>query len=82
MTVDLDWSRVTGMGDTLSVREALIDGEYFYNVALQWRTSSQSFEIVSIDKNKAPPVVAQTLRHRLNPYAAFANLQAKRPTPH
>ena len=48
-TVDLDWSRVTGMGDTLSVREALIDGEY-YNITLQWRTSSQSFEIVSIDK--------------------------------
>ena len=37
------------MGSTLSVREALIDGEY-YNITLQWRTSSQSFEIVSIDK--------------------------------
>jgi hypothetical protein len=40
---------VTGMGDTLSVREALIDGEY-YNITLQWRTASQSFEIVYVDK--------------------------------
>ena len=47
--VELGWSRVTGMGDTLSVREALIDGDY-YNITLQWRTASQSFEIVYIEK--------------------------------
>ena len=47
--VELGWSRVTGMGDTLSVREALIDGEY-YNMTLQWRTASEAFEIVYIEK--------------------------------
>ena len=47
--VELGWSRATGMGDTLVIREALVDGEY-YNITLQWRTSSQSFEIVDIDK--------------------------------
>ena len=47
--VELGWSRVTGMGDTLSIREALIDGAY-YNITLQWKTASQAFEIVYIEK--------------------------------
>ena len=47
--VELDWSRVIGTGSTLIVRDARIDGE-FYNIALKWRTSSQSFEISHIDK--------------------------------
>lgn len=48
-TVELGWSRVTGMGDTLSIREALIDGDY-YNITLEWKTASQGFEIVYIEK--------------------------------
>jgi len=37
------------MGSTLIVRDARIDGD-FYNIALRWRTSSQSFEIIRIDE--------------------------------
>lgn len=46
---ELGWSRVTGLGDTLIIRHAAIDGKV-YNITLKWRTSSQGFEITNIVK--------------------------------
>lgn len=48
-TMELGWARVDGTSDKITILGALIDDEY-YNVVLQWRTSSQSFEIVYIDE--------------------------------
>jgi hypothetical protein len=47
--VELGWSGVIGMGDSLIIRDALIDGDY-YNIILKWRTSSQKFELDYIEK--------------------------------
>ena len=46
--VELGWSRVTGMGERISIRGALIEGRY-YDIELQWQTASQGFEIVYIE---------------------------------
>ena len=46
--VELGWSRLTGMGERISIRGALIDGHY-YDIELQWQTASQGFEIVYIE---------------------------------
>ena len=46
---ELGWARATGLGDTLIIRQAAIDGN-LYNITLKWRTSSQGFEIVNIVK--------------------------------
>ena len=46
--VELGWSSVTGMGERIRVRGALIEGRY-YDIELQWQTASQGFEIVYIE---------------------------------
>ena len=48
-SVELGWSRVYVMGETLNIRNALIQGKP-YNITLKWRTSSQGFEIIDIEK--------------------------------
>lgn len=44
---ELGWSSISGLGDSLLIRGALIDGAY-YDITLQWRPRSQNFEIVGI----------------------------------
>jgi hypothetical protein len=46
-TVELGWSKITGMGDSLTIRGVLIDREY-YDITLQWQSASQAFEILEI----------------------------------
>ena len=48
-TIELGWAGISGLGKSLTIRGASIDGEY-YNISLEWRTSTQGFEITSIEK--------------------------------
>ena len=49
--VELGWSRdVSTLGSAIIVRGALIDGA-FYDIKLEWRTSTQNFEIVGVEKS-------------------------------
>jgi len=49
--VELGWSRdVSTLGSAIIVRGALIDGA-FYDIKLEWRTSTQNFEIVEVKKS-------------------------------
>ena len=45
---ELGWSTFSGMGKSFDINGAIIGGER-YNITLEWRTSSQSFEIVRIE---------------------------------
>ena len=49
--VELGWSRdVSTLGSAIIVRGALIDGT-FYDIKLEWRTSTQNFELVAAEKS-------------------------------
>lgn len=47
--IELGWAGISGLGKSLTIRGALIDGEY-YDISLEWHTSTQGFEITSIEK--------------------------------
>ncbi len=47
--VELGWSDVSALSDSITVIGAAIGGE-LYNLILEWRTSTQAFEIVQITK--------------------------------
>lgn len=47
--IELGWAAMTALGKSLTIRGASIDGEV-YDISLEWRTSSQTFEITRITK--------------------------------
>ena len=51
--IELGWAGMTALGKSLTIRGAAIDGEY-YDISLEWRTSSQTFEITRIRKHWQP----------------------------
>ena len=48
-TIELGWAGISGLGKSLTIRGAVIDGEY-YDISLEWRTATQGFEITPIEK--------------------------------
>lgn len=52
--VELGWSNVYALGKNLTIRGAVIGGAQ-YNVSLEWRTATQAFEIVRIEKLVSAP---------------------------
>ena len=49
--IELGWSNIQGLGDNISIEGARVDGE-IYDIELKWRTKSQGFEIVRIEKQE------------------------------
>lgn len=47
--IELGWSDITALGKSFTILGAIIDGEY-YDISFEWRTTSQTFEITSIEK--------------------------------
>ena len=52
--VELGWSNVYALGKSLTLRGAIIGGDQ-YTVTLEWKTATQAFEIVRIEKLIPPP---------------------------
>lgn len=46
-SVELGWAEMSGMGRSLTIHDVSVNGEY-YDISLEWRTSSQAFEITNI----------------------------------
>jgi len=46
---ELGWAGLTALGSTITIYGAVID-EHRYNLTLQWRTNTQGFEIIRIQK--------------------------------
>jgi hypothetical protein len=46
--VELGWAGITALGKGINIRGARI-GDQSYNISLEWRVSSQNFEITSIE---------------------------------
>ena len=46
--VELGWAGLSALGKSISIQGARI-GDAYYDIVLEWRTSSQNFEITSID---------------------------------
>jgi len=46
---ELGWAGLTALGSTITIYGAVID-EHRYNLTLQWRASTQGFEIIRIQK--------------------------------
>ena len=50
---ELGWAGLTALGRTITIYGAMIDG-HRYNLTLQWRTNTQGFEIIRIQKLDYP----------------------------
>jgi hypothetical protein len=50
---ELGWAGLTALGSTITIYGAMID-EHRYNLTLQWRTNTQGFEIIRIQKLEYP----------------------------
>jgi hypothetical protein len=50
---ELGWAGLTALGSTITIYGAVID-EHRYNLTLQWRTNTQGFEIIRIQKLEYP----------------------------
>ena len=50
---ELGWAGLTALGRTITIYGAVID-EHRYNLTLQWRTNTQGFEIIRIQKLEYP----------------------------
>ena len=50
--IELGWSNIQGLGDNISIEGARVDGE-IYDIEIKWRTKSQGFEIVRIEKQES-----------------------------
>ena len=50
---ELGWAGITALGRTVNIYGAIIDGER-YNLTLQWRTNTQGFEIIRINRLEQP----------------------------
>ena len=50
---ELGWAGLRSLGKSVNIYGAIIDGEH-YNLTLQWRTSTQNFEIIRIQKLTRP----------------------------
>jgi hypothetical protein len=48
-TIELGWAGISGLGGGLTIQGAVIDGED-YDISLEWRTATQGFEIIRIEK--------------------------------
>jgi len=46
--VELGWAGITALGKGINIQGARI-GDRSYNISLEWRVSSQNFEITSIE---------------------------------